>query len=293
MKQTAKNINLFLIDGDPTARIKCTIANWTGLSFKLPRTSLELSKDRSDLKQSGVYFLFGKSDVSDKAVAYIGQAGSRKNGEGLLFRLQEHKNSASKDYWNEAIVFTTSNNSFGATEISYLENRFCMLAREANRYEIKNLAEPRIGNITEEKQAELEEYIEYAKLVMAVLGHKVFITYVENKSDPSINPYSNGNPTFKLISIAGIAYGQRTNEGFVLLQGSHINSHTSASCPKHVKELRIKESDKLEDYVTSKDLLFNSPSAAACFVTGSSTNGNIAWRTDSDKTLKEYESNEQ
>lgn len=32
------------------------------------------------------------------------------------------------------MVFTTSNNSFWPTEISYLENRFAALATEAHRY---------------------------------------------------------------------------------------------------------------------------------------------------------------
>ena len=109
-----KNINLFLMDGEASGRIKCTLANWTGIAYKIPRTELDHCKTRKDLKQSGVYFLFGTSDNTGRGVVYIGQAGARKNGEGLLNRLQEHKRSTEKDYWTEAIVFTTSNNSFGS-----------------------------------------------------------------------------------------------------------------------------------------------------------------------------------
>ena len=72
------------MDGDVNGRIKCTLANWTGLAFKIPRTSLDMCKDRDELKQTGVYFLFGKDDQTDKNVVYIGQAGIRKNGEGIL-----------------------------------------------------------------------------------------------------------------------------------------------------------------------------------------------------------------
>ena len=84
-----KNIQLYLMDGDVNGRIKCTLANWTGLAFKIPRTALDLCKDRPELKQTGVYLLFGK-DENDKSVVYIGQAGVRKNGEGILNRLVEH-----------------------------------------------------------------------------------------------------------------------------------------------------------------------------------------------------------
>ena len=170
-----KSINLFLMDGDANGRIKCTLANWTGIAHKIPRTELDKCKERDDLKQSGVYFLFGVSDQTGKLVVYIGQAGARKNGEGILNRLQEHKRNPEKDYWTEAVVFTTSNNSFGPTEISYLENRFCNLAIAANRYEVKNGNDPTSGNITEEKESELEEFIDFAKLIMGTLGHKVFV----------------------------------------------------------------------------------------------------------------------
>jgi len=130
------------MDGTANGRIKCTLANWTGVAYKIPRTELDKCKAREDLKQSGVYFLFGTSDQTGENVVYIGQAGARKNGEGILYRLQEHKRNPDKDYWTEAVVFTTSNNSFGPTEISYLENRFCNLATEAKRYIIKNGNDP-------------------------------------------------------------------------------------------------------------------------------------------------------
>ena len=174
MATRGKNIQLFLMDGEASGRIKCTLANWTGVAFKIPRTELDRCKDREDLKQSGVYFLFGTSDETGKGVVYIGQAGARKNGEGILNRLQEHKRNPEKDYWTEAIVFTTSNNSFGATEISYLENRFCNMAIEAKRYEVKNGNDPTPGNITEEKESEMEEFIDYAKVIMGTLGHRLF-----------------------------------------------------------------------------------------------------------------------
>lgn len=56
----SKSINLYLMYGDVSGRIKCTLANWTGLAFKIPRTSLDTCKDRNELKKTGVYFLFGK-----------------------------------------------------------------------------------------------------------------------------------------------------------------------------------------------------------------------------------------
>jgi len=44
------------------------------------------------------------------------------------------------------------------------------------RYLVKNGNDPTSGNITEEKESELEEFIDNAEIVMGTLGHKVFLT---------------------------------------------------------------------------------------------------------------------
>ena len=94
-----KTIQLYLMDGDVNGRIKCTIGSWTGVLYKIPRADLEKCKDRDHLKQTGVYFLFGTDEETGKELIYIGQAGVRKNGDGILCRLQEHKRNQEKDYW--------------------------------------------------------------------------------------------------------------------------------------------------------------------------------------------------
>ncbi len=33
--KNSKNFNLFLMDGEVTGRIKCTLSNWTGLAYKV------------------------------------------------------------------------------------------------------------------------------------------------------------------------------------------------------------------------------------------------------------------
>ncbi len=296
MNTRGKSINLFLMDGTPTGRIKVTLANWTGVSYKIPRTELENCKGIPVLKQSGVYFLFGTSDDTGENVVYIGQAGVRRNGEGILFRVQEHKRNPEKDYWTEAVVFTTSNNSFGPTEISYLENRFCWLATEAKRYIVKNGNDPTSGNITEEKESELEEFIDYAKIVMGTLGHKVFEKLTD--STPlveSVNIYQNSDLLLYLKRKSKKsgqvieAQCKRTSEGFVVLKGSHIETIDSESIPPGIKERRqnvkINENEILEE-----DVLFRSPSYAAAFVIGGKTNGLMDWKTVDGKTLKELES---
>lgn len=297
MKTRGKSIQLFLMDGEASGRIKCTLANWTGVAFKIPRTELDKCKDRDDLKQSGVYFLFGTSDETGKGVVYIGQAGARKNGEGILNRLQEHKRNPEKDYWTEAIVFTTSNNSLGATEISYLENRFCNMALAANRYEVRNGNDPTPGNNTEEKESEMEEFIDYAKVIMGTLGHKLF----EPLGKPVVNVSESNNNNDAVQGAVALhlarnikkigrieADGVQTTEGFVVLQGSHIASVDDNTIPAVIKERR-KKANIDENGILQEDMLFTSPSYAAMFVIGKSANGLTSWKTSDGKTLKSLE----
>lgn len=288
MASRGKSINLYLMDGDVSGRIKCTLANWTGLAFKIPRTALDMCKDRDELKQTGVYFLFGKDDTTDNSVVYVGQAGIRKNGEGILNRLLEHNRNPKKDYWTEAIAITTSNDSLGPTEISYLEHRFCQLAIEANRYEVKNGNDPTPGNPSEEKQSELEEFIDYAKAIIGSLGHKVFLPLVA-----SIGSDDGTMDSQELYCMrSGVhATGVRTADGFVVKKGSTLSDKLTKSCPEFAIKKREQYKNHIDkNYMLLEDILFNTPSGAASFVCGASANGNIEWKTADGVTLKELES---
>lgn len=283
------------MDGDVTGRIKCTLANWTGLAYKVPRSYLDKCKDRQDLKQSGVYFLFDKNS-NDEDEVYIGQAGIRKNGEGVLFRVAEHLKD--DNYFSDAIMLTTQNNSFGPTEISYLENRFTNLAKDTDRFKVRNGNDPNPGNVTEEKESELEDFIEYSKMVLGVLGYKVFVPLIKNEIE--IKQEETEETIFYLTRKSKksnkiiAARCKRTSEGFVVLKGSMIEEVDSKAIPKSLKELREKcrLNQEIVDGILTKNYLFNSPSYAASFVIGMHTNGRTDWKTNEGKTLKELEEEE-
>lgn len=294
MATHGKNINIFLMDGTASGRIKCTLANWTGVAYRIPRVDLDLCKERNDLKQSGIYFLFGTSDETSEPIIYVGQAGARKNGEGILYRLQEHRKNPDKDYWSEAVVFTTSNNSFGPTEISYLENRFCAMATDAHRYIVKNSNEPTQGNVTEEKESELEEFIEYAKIIMGVLGHKVFepLVTVIPSDEPQKDSAAISTTFFIKNKKRGVdARAIQTVDGFIILAGSTISKELAPACPDSaIKARNVYKSSIGENMVLLKNVPFKTPSGAACFALGRSSNGNIEWITAQGVTFGNFES---
>jgi hypothetical protein len=295
-----KSINVFLLDGDPNGRMKCTLANWTGVAYRISRNDLDKCRDRDDLAQSGVYFLFGsEDDLGNDRVVYVGQAGTRKNGEGILYRLFEHRrNDSSKSFWSEAVVFTTSNNSFGPTEISYLENRFTNMAREAKRYVVKNANDPSPGNITEEKKSELDEFIEYAQIVMGIIGHNALEPYISTKKfttdvakEATTDSISTNDERIWFLKrpVRNIhASCVQTNEGFVVRSGSRVATKHTESLYRTVKVRRDQVSID-EQGVLQEDVLFKSPSAAAAFVIGGSANGLIEWKNAAGVSYKDIE----
>lgn len=286
-----KNFNLFLMDGEVTGRIKCTLSNWTGLAYKIPNSYLSKCKERQDLKQSGVYFLFG-DDEGDKPTVYIGQAGIRKNGEGVLFRVAEHL-KGNFDF-NEVVILTTQNNSFGPTEISYLENKFTNMALETDRYKVRNGNDPNPGNVTEEKESELEDYVEYSKIILGVLGYKIFVPLIKSNNDDEYNEEELSLYLTRKVKRSNAiitAKCKRTSEGFVLLSGSLIEEIDAESIPPGIKVMResCKKNGVIKDGVLTKNILFSSPSYASSFVLGINSNGRTNWKLKNGQPLKEFE----
>lgn len=294
MAKRSKNINMFLMDGEVTGKIKCTLSNWTGVIYKIPRIQLGDLKSRDEMKQSGIYFLFGRDEDKQKDVTYIGQATTRKNGEGVLLRIQEHTRDTHADYFNDVIILTTQNNSFGPTEISYLENKFTQLAKEAGRYIVKNGNDPNPGNVTEEKESELDEIVENTLMIIGTLGYRVFVPMTKKASQDLTDNHSTylylKRKTKKSNKVIE-ATCERTTEGFVVLEGSQVEIKDSPYLPASLKEMRqnLIASRVIQDGVLKEKQLFSSPSYAAAFLLGMQTNGRTDWKDQDGRTLKELE----
>ena len=294
MSNRSKNINMFLMDGEVTGKIKCTLSNWTGVIYKIPRIQLADLKLRDEMKQSGIYFLFGRDEEKQKDITYIGQATTRKNGEGVLLRVQEHTRDSHADYFNDVIILTTQNNSFGPTEISYLENKFTQLAKESGRFIVKNSNDPNPGNVTEEKQSELDEVVENTLMIVGTLGYRVFVPMTKKSEKDLPDDQSSylylkrkSKKSNKVIE----ARCERTSEGFVVLEGSQIEVIDSNVIPASLQKLRkeLIDTNVIKDGILQEKQLFSSPSYAAAFVIGMNTNGRMDWKDKNGKTLKELE----
>ncbi len=263
----------------------CELSNWTGKAYRIPRILVKESADREELKNPGVYLLFGKNEEG-KEIVYIGEA------EIIFDRIRQHLSQ--KDFWNEVITFISKDENLNKAHIKYLENRLYEVALKINRYILDNNTTPTKSSISESDRAEMEEFIENIKLLTNTLGHKVFEEIRETKT-----ARHEKQKTFIIKAARGAnAKGIPTSSGFVVLKDSEIATSTVNSLTDSFRKLRdriiednivIQKGDKL---ILSKDFEFSSPSTAAVMVMGRNANGLTEWKLSDGKTLKEFESEE-
>lgn len=272
-----KTIKIFLIDGDSNGRMSCEVSNWSGKAYKIPRIKIKDCTDREDLTNTGVYLLFGKDD-DGKDQVYIGEA------ESILKGLNQQLTS--KDFWDEAIIFISKDENLNKAQIKYLENRLHEIAKSANRYKVDNSIIPTQSSISESDRAEMEEFIEYIKMLVNTLGHKVFDKKKEFKPNPKQEIF------FIKAARGADSQGEPTSDGFVVFKNSKAAATITNSMPPNFITYRQKLIDegvlidKGEYYEFSADYIFNSPSTAAIIVMGRSANGLTEWKTKSGKILK-------
>lgn len=273
-------ISLFLIDGVPDGRVACELFNWTGKGFKIPRRLLKESADRSDLRKTGVYFLFGRDDTrNDINNVYVGEA------EDVIKRIPQHQD---KEYWTEALLFVSKDENLNKAHIKFLEYTICAKIKDVGRYELQNGNTPNRPAISEVEQAVMTEFFENLQLLVGALGYKPF--------EPLVGPATSDMDEYTILAARGAnARAVLSNDGIVVMKGSSASSNEVNSTPESILRLRrqlladgiiVQQNGNL---IFSCDHLFSSPSAAAGAVLGRSANGWIEWKDNSGRTLKEKE----
>ena len=252
MPSLGKSINLYLMDGTAAGRWQATLSNWNGIAYKIPRGMLkECFADLTELNAPGVYFLFGRDDSTWRQFIYIGE------GDDVLKRLtQPHTFEKDGSYWTEAIIFITPDGTLEKGRIKYLENRFYTIAKDADRYLVKN------GNTPSES----EKSDEGDGLLYFSRSHG-----------------KGGNATGKLDS-----------DGFWVLKGSFIYPKVADYAPQRIKKLREQHAASIDvDGILQEDVLFGSPSYAATFVCGKNSNGLAEWKDKNGIPLKDIDESQQ
>ncbi|MGJ1286131.1 GIY-YIG nuclease family protein [Sphingobacterium spiritivorum] len=281
MNTFGKTIRLFLVDGTTNGLTTAELSNWTGIGVKVPRIKIREYSNRAEFQKPGVYILIGKGENNEDA-AYIGEA------EVIANRLFQQ--IAEKDFWNEAIFFSSKDKYLNKASIKYLENRLHELALKAGRYTI-NQNTPTRSELSEAEQAELEEFLSHAKVLTATLGHKLFEALEETVEDNQVQ-----NQIFYCKNGAGAnSKGSPSTEGFIVYKDSLF---IIPEQPSLADGIRLERQKMLNDgtlkiegafYQLTKDYVFTSPSRAAAATLARSASGPLEWKTEGGIQLKSFE----
>jgi len=276
MDYKAKTIQIFLPDGSPRGIKIAEITSRIVKAIMIPRNSLEEAEKREEVRGVGIYFLFGQSEDDAKPTVYIGEA------EDCYSRLKRHHKE--KDFWETAVIITTSNNTFTKAHIKYLEWYSYEQCKEIARYRMQQTI-PTKSYIPEHVVADLMDMFDTIKILLSTLGYNIF----EKLRDQVI---TTANANLLYCRGKGItATGEYTDEGLVVFQNSQMALVTTPSLANiDLRNKLIRDSvviKKQDNYIFLSDYVFNSPSAAGSVILGRPSNGWTDWKAEDGRTLDE------
>ena len=269
----SKKLEMIYYNGQPDGIRSVRRYLSTMTSYVIPRPLLSEAKKLSGINRPGIYYLISENDDNKIAQIYIGQT---RNG---VSRLDDHNRS--KDFWNKAIMFLADSKTFSLDMISGLEAFAIGQAIEAKRYKVENTVNPKY-EIDEYDLPLIEEVYEEIKFIMATQGYKMENTKTTLNDANTLHTTRNG------VHALGVYDGEK----FEVLEGSEIDMSRKCHSDKIEKQRKtaIQNGDIVcrdSKYILNVSVPFTSPSAAAMFVLGGSTNGWIERKNKDGKTLDE------
>jgi hypothetical protein len=269
-------------DGSPTSVKIAEVTTRVVQLVLIPRNKLNEMVNREEIKNVGIYFLFGKGETDKKPNVYIGEA------ENCLDRLKQHNRDSNKDFWNVAITAVSKTDSFTKSHVKFLESLCYKEALVVDRYTVVNGNTPTQSKLSEPMIADLMDNFDTMKTLLSALGYPIF-ERVANESSEDLF-YCKGKDAH--------ARGEYTDEGFVVFKDSVCNLEEVASAGTWVintrKELIENGTLEIEGNVMKfkENHIFNSPSAAAACVLARRANGWTEWKNKLGVTLDEIKRQE-
>ena len=300
-----KTIKIYLPNESVSGIRHAEIANWSGQALACPRSRFQELRDWPELNRPGVYLLFGTDDETGDDSVYIGEA------EIVIDRIASH--IAGKDFWAEAVAFTSKDENLTKAHVRYLESRLISQSKSAGRHRVMNSTSPQLPSLPRSDRDAMDEFLDSAKMLLGALGHRVLdplvaplrakhasiITHGISEESNQVNITNTdlivSAPVFHL-RVAEI-YGRavQTDEGIVVLKGSEATVTTFPSMTGRMDAIRkmllesgtlIQAGGKLQ---LMRDHLFKSPSQAAGVLLGYSINGREHWKLEDGTTFAVHE----
>ncbi len=281
--QSPFSLRIFVVDGDPDGLRIVERSNWVGRALVFPRAAWAQPSvtNRTELKQIGVYLLFGPREDGDGDRLYIGE------GDPIGPRLaSHHSGQQQKDFWTRAICFVSMGQGLNKAHVQFLESNLIRLAKQAKRVPLdvenkKNETEP---TLSEADRADMQVFLAHMLGMLPVLGVHAF-------EQPPAAPAASA-PELTCRGKGLQARGYESTQGFVVKAESQAAIDVVPSIPSSTLAMRQQLLDlgvlKQQGgaHAFTQDYTFSSPSTAASVVLGRSANGRMEWRDGQGQSLK-------
>jgi predicted GIY-YIG superfamily endonuclease len=286
MMGKGRSLELYFVDGKPDGMLTAEVFNWTGHVLKTPRTRIADALRREEAEYTGVYILLG--DAEGQPQAYIGEA------EDLRARIRGHV--AKKDWWETAVLITSTANNLHKAHVKYLESRLVELALEAKRMPLENGNVPTRSSLSESGISNMEGFLETLMMVLPAIQVDMFVS--KASIIPEIKTTSS-SPKFELINEKyGIeATGTLINGEFVVLKGSKVGKNwtgTTKGLSRYIeKHMELTTNGQIaiqgDSAIFTHDYSFSSPSFAAAVVSARYANRKVWKLKGTTKTYADWE----
>lgn len=281
------SLQIFLPFGEPAGLRIVDRANWTGQGIAFPRGRVKQALAVEELQRTGVYILWNRDEALSAPEAYVGQ------GERVSDRIRSHDRE--KDFWTDAVAFTTKDDSLNRAHVLYLESRLIQIATEAGRCTLENGNTPALPNIGQAATADTERYLDDLLACLPIVGARFFEATVARTSesgvpDGAVELFFKGNK-----GLTARAY--QSADGFVVLKGSYANKNEvpglakrfpgySADRRRLTEQGILVESKTLSDaYEFTRDYEFSSLTRAEVVIKGMAAFGRKAWTDAQGRSL--------
>ena len=296
-----RSIKIFLSQGDPDGIRTAQMSMSTILAIAFRRIQLgEVRKKFKEIDNPGVYVLIGAD--SDQPQAYIGE--SESVGKRLATHATNSKEGGSKEYWVDTVVLISKDENLTKSHVRYVESKLLSTGSENSRWSFPNdvSPSPNAGKLPIDAQAEMDEFIEQAKVLIGILGWDLFRDM--RHSSPREMPEAKtanavSSPDSAVFSLKGNAYEAQmsvdASGNYFVLKGSKARVDTAASASEKLKSQRddliqrrvIEKRD--DSLIFTSDYRFTSPSAAGSVVAGMPVNGRASWKLSDGSTYDDWE----
>lgn len=262
--------------------------NWNGRGLICSRSSFPNLKKRDELKKAGIYILAGPPDDEGLPRVYIGE------GDPVLPRLEEHHSK--KDFWTQAVMFVSKDQTLNKAKIQHLESRLIEMAKIAKRCVLDNASTPEKPSLSEAEEAEAEGFLEELLLCLPTIGVSFFEIPQAPVAQANVGAVANAQVEKLFLETNGAkAEGYESDEGFIVLKGSTAAAAEAESIQDGAKKMRkllIEQgivSQQGDFYRFEQDYSFSSVSRAASVIGGNNASGRELWKNAAGKKLKEIQ----